>query len=173
MIQSLLKSDCSPKIKHRRWLCINQNTALLLQKFNDILTIITKDDEHCYVVGNINIGLLQYNHHVPTQEFIDSLFLQTFFALISNPTRLTSYSATLTDNIFTNSLLQNVFNGIFLSDLFDHLPVFAYFLNETLIRTRQKKIISRAINTINLEKFHENLSNTYWSFPEFIRSVFY
>ena len=154
-------------------MCINQNTALLLQKFNDILSIITKDDEHCYVVGNINIDLLQYNHHVPTQEFIDSLFLQTFFAFISNPTRLTSYSATPTDNIFTNSLLQNVFNGIVLSDLFDHLPVFAYFLNETLTRTRQKKIISRAINTINLEKFHENLSNTNWSFAEFIKSVFY
>ena len=93
-------------------------------------------------------------------------FRTHFFPFISNPTRLTSYSATLTDNIFTNNLLQNVFNGIVLSDLFDHLPVFAYFVNETLTRRRQKKILSRAINTINLEKFHENLSNTHWSFPE-------
>ena len=30
------------------------------------------------------------NHHVPTQEFIDSLFSHAFFPLISKPTRLTS-----------------------------------------------------------------------------------
>ena len=140
----------------------NQNTALFLEKFNDILTIITTDNKHCYVMGDFNLDLLQYNHHVPTQEFIDSLFSHAFFPLISNPTRLTSYSATLIDNIFTNNLSQHVFNGIVLNDLSDHLPVFTYFGNETLTRT-EKKILSRAISAINLEKFNENLSNTNWS----------
>ena len=59
----------------------NQNTALFLEKFNDILTIITKDNKHCYVMGDFNLDLLQYNHHVPTQEFIDSLFSHAFFLL--------------------------------------------------------------------------------------------
>ena len=114
-------------------------------------------------MGDFNLDLLQYNHHVPTQEFIDSLFSHAFFPLISNPTRLTSYSATLIDNIFTNNLSQHVFNGIVLNDLSDHLPVFTYFGNETLTRRREKKILSRAISAINLEKFNENLSNTNWS----------
>ena len=110
-----------------------------------------------------NLDLLQYNHHVPTQEFIDSLFSHAFFPLISNPTRLTSYSATLIDNIFTNNLSQHVFNGIVLNDLSDHLPVFTYFGKETLTCGREKKILSRAISATNLEKFNENLSNTNWS----------
>ena len=80
-----------------------------------------------------------------------------------NPTRLTSYSATLTDNIVTNNLSQNIFNRIVLNDLSDHLPVFTYFVNEALICRREKKILSRAINNTNLEKFNENLSNTNWS----------
>ena len=100
----------------------HQNTALFQEKLNDIPTIITKDNKHCYVMGDLNLDLLQYNHHVPTQEFIDSLFSGVFFPLISNPTRLTSYSATLIDNIFTNNLSQNAFNGIVLNDLSDHLP---------------------------------------------------
>ena len=132
----------------------NQNTALFLEKFNDILTIITKDNKHCYVMGDFNLDLLQYNHHVPTREFIDSLFSHAFSPLISSPTRLTSYSATLIDNIFTNSLWQNVFKGIVLNDLSDHLPVFTYFDNKTQTRRREKKIPSRTINVINLEKFN-------------------
>ena len=141
----------------------NQNTALFLEKFNDILSIITKDNKHCYVMGDFNLDLLQYNHHVPTQKFIDSLFSHAFFNLISKPTRLTSYSATLIDNIFTNNLSQNVLNGIVLNDLSDHLPVFTYFGNETLTRRREKKIRTRVINAISLEKFNETLSNTNWS----------
>ena len=72
---------------------------------------------------DFNLDLLQYNHHTTTQEFIDTLFSHAFIPVISNPTRLTSYSATLIDNIFTNNLSQNVLNGIALNDSSDHLPV--------------------------------------------------
>jgi len=37
----------------------NQNTTLFLEKFNDILTIITKDNKHCYVMGDLNLDVLQ------------------------------------------------------------------------------------------------------------------
>lgn len=114
-------------------------------------------------MGDFNLDLLQYNHHVPTQEFVDSLFSHAFFPLISKPTRLTSYSATLIDNIFTNNLSQNVLNGIVLNDLSDHLPVFAYFGSETLTRKKEKKILTRVINATSLEKFNETLSKTNWS----------
>ena len=41
----------------------NQNTALFLDKFNDILSRISKDNRQCYVMGDFNLDLLQYNHH--------------------------------------------------------------------------------------------------------------
>ena len=117
----------------------NQNTALFLDKLNDILSHISKDNKQCYVMGDFNLDLLQYNHHTPTQEFIDTLFSLALIPLISNPTRLTSYSATLIDNIFTNNLSQNVLNGVVLNDLSDHLPVFANFCYQTLTRDRDNK----------------------------------
>ena len=90
----------------------NQNTVMFIEKFNNILSLISKDNKHRYMMEDFNLSLLQYNYHVPTQEFIDSLFSHAFLPLISNPTRLTSYSATLIDNIFTNNLAQSVFSGI-------------------------------------------------------------
>ena len=114
-------------------------------------------------MGDFNLDLLQYNHHTPTQEFIDTLFSQAFIPLISNPTRLTSYSATLIDNIFTNNLSQNVLNGIVLNDLSDHLPVFAYFSGKTLTRDGENKVFIRKIIDENLRKFNENVSNTNWA----------
>ena len=71
--------------------------ALFLDKFNDILSRISKDNKQCYVMGDFNLDLLQYNHHTPTQEFIDTLFSHAFIPLIFNSTRLTSYSVTLID----------------------------------------------------------------------------
>ena len=102
--------------------------ALFLDKFNDILSRISKDNKQCYVIGDFNLDLLQYNHHTPTQEFIDTLFSHAFIPLISNPTRLTSYSATIIDNILRNNLSQNVSNGIVLNDLSYHLRFLVIFL---------------------------------------------
>ena len=92
-------------------------------------------------MGDFNLDLLQYNHHTPTQEFIDALFSFAFFPLISNPTRLTPYSATLIGNIFTNNLSQNVLNGVVQNDLSDHLPVVAYFSGLTLTRDGENKAL--------------------------------
>ena len=80
-----------------------------------------------------------------------------------NPTRLTSYSATLIDNIFTNNLSQNVLNGVVLNDLSDHLPVFAYFSGQTPTRDQDNKAFTGRFIDENLRKFNENVSNTNWS----------
>ena len=71
-------------------------------------------------MGDFNLDLLCYNNNVPTQEFIDRLFSYSFYPLILKPTRITSHTATLIDNIFTNQLSDNLFTGIVLNDLSDN-----------------------------------------------------
>ncbi|CAH3132241.1 unnamed protein product [Pocillopora meandrina] len=116
---------------------------------------------------NFTIYLQQTEDSRPIQfkilDKLESLFSHAFLPLISNPTRLTSYSATLIDNIFTHNLAPCVFSGIILNDLSDHLPVFAYFDNATLTRSTERKIVMRTFNDDNLHKFNENLSNAKWS----------
>ena len=100
-------------------------------------------------------------HHAQLKNLL-TLFSHAFIPLISNPTRLTSYSATLIDNIFTNNLSQNVLNGIVVNDLSDHLPVFAYFSGKTLTHDRENKVFIHKITDENLRKFNENVSKTNW-----------
>ena len=46
-----------------------------------------------------------------------------FFPLITRPTRITSNTATLIDNIFTNNLNNLSVSGLMFCDISDHLGV--------------------------------------------------
>ena len=142
---------------------LNQNTTKFIDKFNNIVSLISTDNIHCYVIEDFNLDPLHYNHHVPTQEFIDSSFLHTFLPLISNPTRRTSYSATVFDNIFTNNLAHCALSSIIPNDLSGHLPVFSYFKDAILARSSERKFVICTFNNNYLHKFNETLSNAKWS----------
>ena len=91
----------------------NQYTAMFIDNFDNIFALISKDKKHCYVMRDFNLDLLRYNHHVPTQEFIDSLFSHVFLPLISNPTCLTSCSATLVTTYSPTALNIMLSVGLF------------------------------------------------------------
>ena len=67
-----------------------------------------------YLMGDYNINLPNSSTHEHTGEFVDILYSNEFLPLISRPTRITSNSATLIDNIMTNCLdnLNSSINGI-------------------------------------------------------------
>ena len=75
-----------------------RNFSMFLKKFNDIFSKISKDNKQFYVMGDFNLDPPSiYNHHMPTQEFIVSLFSRAFLPpiflsntpdfLLSNTTR--------------------------------------------------------------------------------------
>ena len=140
----------------------NQNTAVFIDELNDILINITRGNKLCYIMGDFNLDFLCYNDNVPTQEFIDRLFSYSFYPLISNPMRITSHTATLIDNIFTNQLSDNVFNGIVLNDLSDHIPIFACF-HKDFNPHCQQKAFRRSFSEHNINMFRECLSKINWS----------
>ena len=89
-----------------------------------------------------------------------------FFPVITHPTRITSHSATLIDNIFTNQLHDNMKCGLLFSDISDHLPIFCICLEtrQTVNRkNKNDKIIVREKNEHNYNKFREKLTEVNWS----------
>ena len=46
----------------------NHNVASFLDKFNNTLSYISKDNKQCFVLGDFNLDLLQYDRHLATQE---------------------------------------------------------------------------------------------------------
>ena len=80
-------------------------------------------------MGDFNVKLLTYNEHNQTNEFLDSLASNSFIPLILQPTRITSHSNTLIDNIFSNVIDQDIISGNLTATFFDHLPQFAIIPN--------------------------------------------
>ena len=65
-----------------------------------ILDKISKEKKYCIMMGDFNINLLNFETHLPTDDFINTLGSYFFLPQILQPTRVTDHSATLIDNIF-------------------------------------------------------------------------
>ena len=72
---------------------------------------------------------MNYNEHNQTNEFLDSLASNSLIPLILQPTRITSHSNTLIDNIFLNVIDPDIISGNLTATISDHLPQFAIIPN--------------------------------------------
>ena len=93
---------------------------------NEILGKISRDNKICYIMGDFNLNLLKNQNHNATGEFLDGLYSHLFFPLITLPSRITSHTATLIDNIFSNHVEHSYLkSGLLITDISDHLPIFS------------------------------------------------
>ena len=95
---------------------------------NQIFEILSKERKQVFLLGDFNINLLNYNDHQPTNNFLDSLASNSFIPYILHPTRITSHSKTLIDNIFSNFISPDIISGNITATISDHLPQFSLFL---------------------------------------------
>ena len=102
------------------------NVHKFTEHVSKIMEKLTAHNRPCYLQGDYNIDLFKHNVHIPTSEFLDTMFSNSFMPLINKPTRETSTAATIIDNIFTNQFRgdKNTFTGILTTDIFYHHPIF-------------------------------------------------
>ena len=96
---------------------------------NQLFDKISKEQKQIFLLGDFNINLLNYNEHQPTNEFLDSLASNSIIPYILQPTRLTTHSKTLIDNIFSNVLSCETISGNITATISDHLPQFLFAPN--------------------------------------------
>ena len=77
----------------------NVQTEIFNDEIKQVLAKIGFENKLCFLFGDFNINILNADSHVPTNDFIDLMYSNGFYPLISKPTRITSHSATLIDNI--------------------------------------------------------------------------
>ena len=142
-------------------LLIDSNFNDFIQNFNSILAKFGKENNLSYLLGDFNLNLMNYHSHSLTGEYADVSYANLFVPLIVRPTRITSYSASLIDNIFANSFCNNIVSGLFFTDVSDHLPIFAIHYEQGLNNDGRKSFVSfRDKSTANINKFHELLRST-------------
>ena len=96
---------------------------------NQLLESVSKEQKSIFLLGDFNVNLLNYNEHNQTNEFFDSLASTSFIPLILQPTRITSHSNTLIDNIFSNVIDPDIISGNLTATISDHLPQFVIIPN--------------------------------------------
>ena len=84
-------------------------------------------------MGDFNLNLVNFQNHQNTGEFLDGLHSNMLFPMITRPTRITSHTATLLDNIFANKCFDHSRGGLLITDISDHLPVFSIHSNKYLL----------------------------------------
>ena len=75
---------------------------------NELLGNISRENKICLVMEDLNINLINYQNHHLTGQFLDGRYSNVFFPLITRPSRITSHTATLIDNIFANNCLERL-----------------------------------------------------------------
>lgn len=138
-----------------------------LQAFNDyinsLLCKLKTEKRSLYIMGDFNINLLNTNTHARTNDFINSMYSNSLFPVITKPTRISDHSATLIDHIYTNCVSQQYGkSGILFSDISDHLPIFYIAHDISFTKVNEAVGHHRVINETTISNFRADLSNINW-----------
>ena len=80
------------------------------------------------MLGDFNINLLKINEKISYADFFDMMTSISLLPNITYPTRITRTTATIIDNIFSNSLEDTVVSGIISNKtISDHQLIFTCF----------------------------------------------
>ena len=143
------------------------NTNSLYQDFTNefipILENLQRANCETIIAGDFNIDLLKINNNATLGNYFNSVIAQSFFPLITLPTRFSDHNCTLIDN-FVCKLKRSNFkdylilgnlpstSGILVSRISDHLPYFTFFYLSTFKRNKPSKSVK--IQTWNEECIH-------------------
>ena len=136
---------------------------LFNDSINDLLDTLGRERKYCYLMGDFNINLLNFDKHAETTSFVDMLHAHSFVSLINRPTRVTKKSATLIDNIFTNCYcnIEHTFQCLIYTDVSDHFPIVHIDFEMKLCDT-DTSVTRRNLSYKNRQRFYESISSVNW-----------
>ena len=117
-------------------------------------------------MGDFNIDLLQYDTQESSRNFYDTLSSFSYRPLILQPSRVTSRSATLIDNIMINNLETKSIGGNLTISISDHFPQFC--LIDTFTKSHKEKSFKygRNFRNFNQNEFSEELKTIDWNMAD-------
>ena len=104
----------------------NTDIEIFNEHLNQIMYTIKQERKLAHIMGDYNINRLNHDTHPPTAAFLNMMYSNGFVPLITGPTRSTTRTKTLIDNILTNNIneLKGIMQGIMITDVSDHYPIF-------------------------------------------------
>jgi hypothetical protein len=140
----------------------NSDITQYQEAISNIIHKADIENKLCYIMGDYNINLLNTDSHVPTAEFVELMFANHFTPLINKPTRVTERSATLIDNVYCNQANHESLQGILITDITDHYPIFN-IVTEFSVCVKRNIVKKRIYKKESLCKFNDLIEHTDWS----------
>ena len=136
------------------------NIEFLIKLLKVTLDQIRKNGD-CVLLGDFNLDVTSDSTSV--QEFLTTLSSHCLHPKIDQPTRITSKSATVIDNIFTNVFDRNSFSKIIVDDISDHLPIYFSFSAGVLNYSSSISSPIRLHTEEGIARFTEEIEGMDWS----------
>ena len=141
-------------------------------RMTDIMNKVNKENKLFYMLGDLNIDLLKYEEHRLTSSFVDILYSNNVFPLITKPTRVTQTTATLIDHVLTNNfdIWGKHRQGILCTDMTDHYAVF-HVAGNTMSKSKDylSPTVKRDMSHRNVQKFIDKIQQVDWQIVTEIR----
>ena len=139
----------------------------LVQSFLDnylrnTLQSITKSKKRCILAGDFNVDLIKYGDNKTIDDFYDEVSSHGFRPLILQPTRVTSKTLSLIDNIFTNDMTCFSSGGNLTTSISDHFSQFSQLDIFEKIKGKKHVKFGRNWRTFNKNEFKDELSSSNW-----------
>ena len=116
----------------------NYNTNELIVHLKNVFEVVKSENKELILMGDFNINLLDYEEKETVSNFADFIFQNSMQPHINAPTRITSHSHTLIDNIFSNFVNRNISSGNLALSISDHLPQFFLMLHDKVYKKETK-----------------------------------
>ena len=131
--------------------------------FKDLVEKLSSENKITYLSGDFNIDLLKTDTDDKTSDFYNILTSNLFIPHITLPTRITSDSQTLIDNIFSNDpdFAQGV-SGNFTFSISDHLAQFLIMPRPDNRLPRKQNIKKRDLKNYNKTSLVADVINVNW-----------
>ena len=111
-------------------------------------------------MGDFNIDPLKYRTNKDSTMFLDIMYTNLLLPYITIPTRVTTHSKTLIDNIFSNNIEDGLISGNIRTIISDH---YAQFLLQKNIKIEKKNIFCHNFKNFNEDLFYYKLNQINWN----------
>ena len=123
-----------------------------------------KENKRKFLLGDFNVDLLKIDEDPNSSSYFDTMTSNLFVPHIIHPTRITSTTKTLIDNIFSNSTnYAEGISGNFTFSLSDHLAQFLIIPGEGQHSTNKKTQYARNMKNFDREHFFLELYEIDWT----------
>ena len=136
-----------------------------LSEFLEKIYRLSNSKKGLFILGDFNLNCFDYDEKNEIKEFYEHVFRHGLIPIINRPSRVTTTSRTLIDNIFTAEFFDtSLKKGIIKTSVSDHFPIFVTIsIPDNKSTKKSIDIIKRDFSDQNKEKFKNDLVNADWS----------